>query len=189
MTSNIPSPSKKKRAIFLDRDGVINDIVDRGENCIVQGKKVRWTAPWTYTEFHLKTGVSELLQLIKNAGYLVILATNQPDITYGTMKREDHEKIMSDIRFLPFDDIFVCEHGRNDDCSCKKPLPGLLFSAAQKWDIDLSVSYLVGDTKSDAGAAQAAGCRLILISGIYNQDVEAEDRVKDLNEIIQIIRQ
>lgn len=186
MNINIPVGGDK-RAVFFDRDGVINDLVNRGDNCYVQGKKVRWTAPWTYTEFHLKSGVADLLRSIKDAGFLAILATNQPDLTYGTMKFEDHEKIMSEVSSLPFDDIFVCTHGRNDGCACKKPLPGMLLVAAQKWGINLPSSYLIGDTNSDVGAATAVGCKLILVNGIHNQEIVAQIKVDNLSEIIQII--
>lgn len=176
-----------KRAIFLDRDGVINDTVDRGENCFVQGKKVRWTAPWTYSEFHLKQGVREVLKAFHEAGYLVILATNQPDITYGTITREEHERIMADVRQLPLDDIFVCEHGRNDGCECKKPKPDILFDMAKKWGIDLEQSYMVGDTKSDVIAARTAGCKVVIVDNGHNSDLDADYRVSNLQEVRKLI--
>lgn len=176
-----------KRAIFLDRDGVINDTVDRGENCFIQGKKVRWTAPWAYDEFHLKTGVLEALQAFHEAGYLVILATNQPDIAYGTMTREEHERIMAEVRKLPLDDIFVCEHGRDDGCECKKSKPGMLLDAAKKWGIDMAQSYLVGDTKNDAAAGRAAGCKVIIVDDGRNNELDADYKVSGLQEVQKLI--
>lgn len=176
-----------KRAIFLDRDGVINDMVNRGENCFVQGKKVRWTAPWTYDEFHLKAGVTETLKAFHKAGYLVILATNQPDITYGTMTREEQERIMANVRQLPLDDIFVCEHGRDDGCECKKPKPGMLLDAAKKWGIDLAQSYMVGDTKSDVSAGRAAGCKVFIVGDGRNNELDADYKISSLQEVQEII--
>lgn len=177
-----------KRAIFLDRDGVLNDTVDRGDNCFVLGKKVRWTAPWTYQEFKLKDRVSEALAELKALGYLLILASNQPDLAYGTMQPEDHERIMADVHQLPLDDIYLCLHGRNDGCECKKPLPGMLVEAAKKWGIDFSQSYMVGDTKSDLEAGRAIGSKVILVDHEQNKSLEGDHRVKHISEIISLLQ-
>jgi D-glycero-D-manno-heptose 1,7-bisphosphate phosphatase len=177
----------KKPAIFLDRDGVINDTVDRGENFFVYGKKVRWTAPFKFNEFKLKTGIAATLKLIGQSGFLRILVSNQPDIAYGTMPLAEHEKIMAEVKKLPLDDIFICVHGRDDNCECKKPKPGMLFSAAKKHNIDLASSYIIGDTQSDVSAGKAAGCATVLINRIYNQDLTADFRIKNLLDIIKII--
>ncbi|MBU1179783.1 HAD-IIIA family hydrolase [Patescibacteria group bacterium] len=179
----------KKRAVFLDRDGVINDTVDRGEDFCVFGKKVRWTAPFNYSEFKIKDGVTDALKDIRAAGWLLILVTNQPDVTYGFLSTEEHERIMADTKALPFDDIYVCKHGRNDNCDCKKPKPGMLLSAAEKWDIDLSASVMVGDTESDMGAAKAAGCSFILIDDQYNKNLSVNIRAKSLMEAAEKIKE
>ena len=176
-----------KKAIFFDRDGVLNEVVDRGYNFFVQGKKVRFTAPFNYSEFHLKSGLFELLEAIGKLGYLRILATNQPDIAYGTMTPMEHERIMTEVKKLPLDDIYICPHGRNDGCLCKKPLPGMLLDAAKKWEIDLSSSYLVGDTKSDLEAAKAAGVRSVIVSDGRNYDLKPEVRIENLFSILDII--
>jgi len=175
-------------AIFIDRDGVLNDVVDRGEDFFVQGKKVRRTAPFRYDEFHLKSGVPETLEQIGNLGFLRILVTNQPDIAYGTMTPKEHERIMADVKKLPLDDIFVCLHGRNDNCECKKPKPGMLLQAAKKWDIDLASSYIVGDGKGDMEAGRAAGCATILIKTDYNEGTEANMYIDNLAEILTVIK-
>ncbi|MBI2020939.1 HAD-IIIA family hydrolase [Candidatus Giovannonibacteria bacterium] len=172
----------KKRAVFLDRDGVINEVVDRGENCEVLGKKVRWTAPWSYQEFRIKSGVNDELSKLGGLGFLKILVTNQPDLTYGLLSQEDHNLIMKDIGKLPFDDVYVCIHGRNDGCDCKKPKPGMLLSAANKWGIDLKGSFIVGDSGSDIEAGKSAGVSTILINGEQNLGVEADYHVSDLPE-------
>ena len=118
---------------------------------------------------------------------MIILITNQPDVAYGTMKRNDHEKIMSEVRALSFYDIFVCEHGREDGCVCKKPKPGMLLEAAKKHKIDLASSYMVGDTKNDMEAGKSAGCTTILVEQHYNTDAEADIRVKNLCEIVDLL--
>lgn len=175
------------KAVFFDRDGVLNEVIDRGENFFVQGKKVRWTAPFNFSEFNLKSGVVEILEAIGKLGYLRILATNQPDITYGTMPPEEHERIMAVVKKLPLDDIYVCPHGRNDGCLCKKPLPGMLLEAAKKWDIHLPSSYMIGDTKSDLEAAKAAGVRSVIVTDGRNNDLEPDLRIENLFSILDII--
>lgn len=174
----------KKRAIFFDRDGVINDVVDRGENFFVQGKKVRFTAPFNVQEFHMRSGVGEILQNIGQLGFLRILVTNQPDIAYGTLQLSEHRQIMEQINILPFDDIFICIHGRNDGCECKKPKPGMLEQAAQKWNIDLENSFIVGDTENDMKAGSQIGCKTVLFDTIYNQYVKSDHHIRNIKEII-----
>lgn len=180
---------RRTKAVFLDRDGVINDVVDRGDDCVVAGKKVRWTAPWTYDEFHITEGAHEALENISQLGYLRILVTNQPDIAYGAMTRDAHERIMADVKELPFDDIAVCFHTRYDGCSCKKPKPGMLIAAAEKWNIDLPSSYIIGDTSDDVGTGTAAGCTTILIAGEQSESVAPDYRVSNLGEAVEIIKQ
>lgn len=177
----------KKQAVFLDRDGVINALVDRGDDLVVQGKKVRFTAPWTWDEFRIKDGVVSALQAMGVAGFLRIIVTNQPDITYGTMMRAEHDRIMAEVKKLPLEDIFICVHGRYDSCLCKKPRPGMITAAVQKWNIDLARSYLIGDTASDVGAGRAAACPVILIDSPQNQTLTADYRVADLAEAARLI--
>src|SRR3989338_8612220 len=153
-----------KRAVFFDRDGVINDVIDRGKNFYVKGKKVRWTAPFQFNEFRLKPGVEELLKRIGEAGFLRILLTNQPDIAYGLLTTDQHNRIMDEVKKLPFEDIFICLHSRFDNCICKKPKPGMLFEATRKHGINLQSSYVIGDSDSDIKAGDAAGCTTILIT-------------------------
>ncbi len=177
-----------RQAVFFDRDGVINNAIDRGNDFFVAGKKVRWTAPFNLGEFKLKVGTEEALKQIGELGFLRILVTNQPDIAYKTMTQAEHDRIMTKVKKLPFDDIFVCVHGRDDGCECKKPRPGMLLEAAEKWGIDLGTSFMIGDTACDMGAAKAVGCRMILIDGDYNKTLAADIRVSDLREAALVIK-
>lgn len=176
-----------KRVVFLDRDGVINDMVFRGENFEILGKKVPWSAPFRYNEFKIKPGVRESLQKMREAGWLNILTTNQPDVAYGFLPAAEHERIMAEVKALPLDDIYICLHTRYANCECKKPKAGMLFSAAKKWNIDLSASIMIGDSASDMGAARAAGCKFILINHETNAGLDCEVRVNNLNEAIKLI--
>jgi D-glycero-D-manno-heptose 1,7-bisphosphate phosphatase len=176
------------KAVFFDRDGVINDTIDRGKDCIVSDKKVRFTAPWKYNEFKIRNGVSDLFLELKLLDFLVILATNQPDIRYGYLPLEEHEKIMGDIKKLPLDDFFVCLHGRDDGCECKKPKPGMLVQASKKHNIDLNSSFMVGDSENDILAAKAVGCKSVFyndkqINNKFNSDFEAKNYLDIINLI------
>lgn len=177
----------KKIAVFIDRDGVINDVVDRGSNFFVKGRQVRFTAPYTYGEFNLKPDAGNALDYLKRMGFLRILVTNQPDLAYGLISKEDYERIMSEVFCLGFDDIFVCLHKRDEDCDCKKPKPGMLLQAGSKWNIDFSMSYIIGDAEIDMLAGNAVGCKTILVNSNYNQKVEGDFRAGSLLEAVQLI--
>lgn len=144
-----------KKAIFLDRDGVINKLIIR------EGKA---QAPYTLEEFALYPGVEEALKIIKEAGYLAIIVTNQPDVARGWVKKESVELVNSKIQeLLPIDEIKICFHTNDDKCVCRKPLPGMLLEAAMTWDIDLKASFMVGDRYGDVSAGAKAGCKTVLI--------------------------
>lgn len=149
------------RAVFLDRDGVINESIVR------DGKP---HPPSSIAETTLVAAARKALRELKRRGFLLLVVTNQPDVRRGTTSRENVEEIH---RFLadelPLDDFFVCYHDDSDNCRCRKPKPGLLLEAAGKYDIDVKRSYLVGDRWRDIDAGVAAGCRTILIDRAYNE--------------------
>ncbi len=176
--------SGKRRAVFFDKDGVINELVDRGEHFILAGKRVQLTAPWKLSELRLYDAIVPLLVEVKARGYLAIVITNQPDVRYGAMDPLFLLPILDAVRGLGFDDVYACIHGRDDVCGCRKPKPGMLLSAAKKWNIELRRSFMIGDMDTDVEAAQAAGCAPLLIDRPYNRDVESAYRVKSLEEIV-----
>lgn len=144
-----------KKAIFLDRDGVINKLIIR------EGKA---QAPYTLEEFALYPGVEEALKIIKDSGYLAIIVTNQPDVARGWVKKESVELVNAKIKeLLPIDDIKICFHTNSDNCLCRKPMPGMLVEAAEHWGIDLKESFMIGDRYGDISAGVRAGCKTILV--------------------------
>jgi transaldolase len=148
-----------KRAVFLDRDGVLNRSVVRG------GKPF---PPASVEELEILPGVPEALRKLKESGFLLIGATNQPDVARGTQSREVVEKInMALLNALPLDEILVCYHDDSDNCRCRKPRPGLLIEAAQKYSVRLEASFMVGDRWRDIEAGRNAGCRTVLIDYGY----------------------
>ncbi|MFZ0738847.1 MAG: HAD-IIIA family hydrolase [Candidatus Acidiferrales bacterium] len=152
---------KQRRAVFLDRDGVINRAIVRNG---------RPHPPATLDELEILPDVPEALSELKGHGFDLVVITNQPDVARGTQTRDAVEVINRKLAStLPLDDIFVCYHTDQDNCSCRKPKPGMLLDAARKYDIDLSVSFLVGDRWRDIEAGKNAGCKTILIDGGYHE--------------------
>ena len=150
-----------KRAVFLDRDGVINRSVIR------DGKPY---PPSSVAEVEVLPGVPDALEKLKDGGFSLICVTNQPDVARGTQKRETVEAIHKLLlESLCIDEILVCYHDDRDKCQCRKPLPGMLLDAAGRFGIDLKKSFMVGDRWRDIEAGQNAGCRTILIEYDYNE--------------------
>jgi D-glycero-D-manno-heptose 1,7-bisphosphate phosphatase len=168
-------------AIFLDRDGVINANLER------DGKPV---APTTLDEFRLLPGVEDAVRRLKQAGYLVIVCTNQPDVATGRTPRATVEAMHKLVRAeLKVDDVKICFHTDADACTCRKPKPGMIFDAAREYSIDLARSYMVGDRWRDVMAGRAAGCLTIFVDYGYEQEGpnEPDHVVASLSEAANVI--
>ncbi|MDD5301117.1 MAG: HAD family hydrolase [Gallionella sp.] len=150
-----------KRAVFLDRDGVINRAVVR------DGKPY---PPATLERFEILPGVECAIHKLRKAGFLVIVVTNQPDVATGVQCREVVEAMHDKLRATGLcDDIKVCYHTDEDCCDCRKPKPGMLLEAAREWQIDLKRSFMVGDRWRDVAAGKAAGCHTFYIDYNYKE--------------------
>lgn len=150
-----------RRAVFLDRDGVIN------RTTVHEGVP---HPPMHPGELELLPGVAEALAALAEHGFALVVVTNQPDVARGMQTRALVEQInQALLSRLPLDTIDVCYHDNADGCTCRKPLPGLLVAAAQREQIDLSQSFMVGDRWSDIAAGTAAGCTTFLLDAPYNQ--------------------
>jgi D-glycero-D-manno-heptose 1,7-bisphosphate phosphatase len=151
----------KRRAVFLDRDGVLNASLVR------DGKPY---APRSLAEFELLPGVPEALAQLRQAGFLNVVVTNQPDVSNGKARREDVEAIHAHLlEKLPIDAVKACFHTDSEDCACRKPKPGMLLDAARELDVNLAASFLVGDRWRDVAAAHAAGCKALFIDYQYGE--------------------
>jgi len=175
------------RCVFLDRDGVLNRSVVR------DGLPF---PPANLGEFQLYPDVAEGCLQLKNAGFLLIVVTNQPDVGRGTQSRESvqaiHAKLRADLPIL--DGIEVCFHAgasHGEPCDCRKPKPGMLLRAAATHGIDLKRSFLIGDRWRDIDCAHAAGCRAVFIDHGYREQLreKPEFTVTSFREAVAIILQ
>jgi len=161
------------KAVFLDRDGVINRAV------VHDGRPF---PPLSLEDLVILPGVPEALRLLKERGFLLIVVTNQPDVGRGSQKQETVEKIHTYLlKQLPLDDIFVCWHGQDGECNCRKPKPGLLLQAANKYGIDFENSFMIGDRWKDIEAGQVVGCTTIFIEKNYDELLRTEPNIIENN--------
>jgi len=150
-----------KRAVFLDRDGVLNESIVRDSKPY---------PPKNISEVVILPGVEEALALLRSLNFFLIVVTNQPDVARGTSTTEDVNQINTHIsNLLNLDYFYTCFHDDVDDCDCRKPKPGLLTEAAINLNIDLNTSYMVGDRWRDIAAGQAAGCENFFIDYGYEE--------------------
>jgi D-glycero-D-manno-heptose 1,7-bisphosphate phosphatase len=174
-------PSLSRRAVFLDRDGVLNRSV------VVEGKPY---PPANLAAMEILPGVPEALAKLSDAGFLLVVITNQPDVAKGLTLRETVDEINAHLAAtLPLDEFRTCFHRDEDECLCRKPKPGALIAAAQLHGIDLRKSYMVGDRWRDVEAGQNAGCRTVFIDYAYRekQPSTMNFRVKNLLEAAEMI--
>ena len=166
-----------RRAVFLDRDGVINRAV------VQDGRPY---SPASLEELEILSDAPAALADLKGRGFLLIVVTNQPDVARGKQRRETVEQINQVLASsLGLDRILVCYHSGEDECDCRKPLPGLLLRAARDHGIDLRQSFMVGDRWRDIDAGHNAGCKTVLVDHRYQErgpTREPDARVKSLRE-------
>lgn len=167
-----------RRAVFLDRDGVIN------RNCADHVK--------SWAEFEFLPGALASLQRLAQLPCLVIVVSNQSIIGRGLVSQavvdEIHQRMMAEIDAAGgrIDAVFYCPHQPDEGCGCRKPQPGLLLQAARELAIDLTRSFLIGDAESDVRAAQAAGCLPLLVRTGRGQAQELLLRQQGLNHVLVI---
>lgn len=169
------------RAVFLDRDGVLN-------RAIIRDRKPY--PPASAEEIEILPGVSEALERLKRLGYLLIVVTNQPDVARGNLRQADVEAIHTRMAVtLPIDDFRSCFHDSGDGCDCRKPRPGMLLDAASCWNVDLARSYMIGDRWRDVDAGNAAGCTVFFVDYGYDElrPSGSYRRVNSLSEAVDLI--
>jgi len=164
--------------VFLDRDGVLNEVVWRA------GRPV---SPRTIEEFRLVPDIDALARL-HSAGLQLFVVTNQPDIARGLLDPGVLEEMLQRLRdAATFTDIACCMHDDGDACDCRKPRAGMLRALADAWRVDLSESYMVGDSWRDMDAGRAAGCRTVLIRRDYNLELTADLEASSLRDAVDAV--
>ena len=170
----------KRKAIFLDRDGVLN-------KAIVRNRKPY--PPSTIDELEILDGVYKGVEFLKHSGYKLIVITNQPDVARGLTTIEEVNEINNSIiKLLNVDEIICCFHDDSENCECRKPKPGMILEAVKKWNIDLSLSYLIGDRWRDIQTAKNIGLTSILIKYDYDEKkINANFECNNLEEAANFI--
>jgi D-glycero-D-manno-heptose 1,7-bisphosphate phosphatase len=172
-----------KRAVFLDRDGVLNKAFVRNG---------RPHSPDSIEEMIIPSDAAAALGRLRQHGFRLLMATNQPDIARGRLTRGQVDAMNGYVASrLPLDGIEMCTHDDDDHCDCRKPKPGLLLHAAGREGIDLARSFMVGDRYRDIEAGHSAGCRTILIGDGYGEafKVQPDATVATLREAADWILQ
>jgi D-glycero-D-manno-heptose 1,7-bisphosphate phosphatase len=177
-------------AVFLDRDGVVNEVVE--------GPGGEAAGPVRPEDVVVSADAAPAAERLRAAGFALVLVTNQPDVARGKARREDVDAINARlVAELGLDAAYVCPHDNRDGCDCRKPRPGMLLDAARDLGLDLGASWLIGDRWVDVGAAAAAGVRSVLIDRPYSwrgtssggppEGLEPTARVATLPEAVQHI--
>jgi D-glycero-D-manno-heptose 1,7-bisphosphate phosphatase len=169
------------RAVFLDRDGIVN------KSLVRDGKPF---PPGNLEEFQYVEGIHQVLAELKRRGFDLYLVTNQPDVARGTTPRATvdaiHAKILAD---LPINGVYACFHDEGQGCGCRKPKPGFLLEASAEHGIDLTRSYMVGDRWRDVDCGNAAGCTTIFVDYGYRETLRTPPAitVKEVRSILDHI--
>ena len=152
----------KLKTIFLDRDGVIN--------------QERKDYVKSISELKILPNVANNIKLLKNAGFLIVVITNQSAINRGIITHDIinliHESIQKHLEKnqTSIDKFYYCPHTPDENCNCRKPKPGLLNQAILELNIDVNSSWMIGDSDSDIEAANSIGCKAIKISDVFSFD-------------------
>ena len=170
-----------KPAVFIERDGILNVAACIGRQQV---------SPVTLEQFQLKKEAMPLFQELRAAGLLLIVTTNQPGISRGTLSRRELDRMHDALRrTFPVDDLLVCTHEDADRCPCRKPKAGLFKEAAFKWGVDLNRSFVISDKWQDAEAAHRAGATSLLVQSPWLGDGHHDFVLPDLPTLVEKLLQ
>ena len=172
------------KAIFLDRDGVLNKVVLREKGKVIG-------SPKSLYELKLSPYIKKTSLYLKKKGYLLIMITNQPDYIRQKNTKKNIVQINNFLKKKLFlDDVYVCFHDDLNNCKCRKPKPGMILMAQKKHQIDLKKSYFIGDRWRDIVAGKKAKCKTILIDYNYKEKMKTNPdfKIKKINQVLKIIK-
>ena len=168
-----------RKVAFFDRDGVLNELVKRDGGLY---------SPQSIDQFKIYDNTREIIDRLKKKGFLSIVVSNQPDIARGKLEMKELDKMTKQLfSKLKIDDAFYCFHDDHDDCCCRKPLPGLIIKAKNKWKINLEESFMIGDTWKDGNAANEAKVNFFLLNKNYNLESRRFKRISGLEDLFKFI--
>lgn len=168
-----------RRAVFLDRDGVLVETAVRDN---------RAYAALSLDEFRIAPEAGRQVTRLRAAGLLPIVFTNQPEVARGALSPATLERMHQRLRAeVSLADVFVCPHDDDADCACRKPRPGMLHAAAAKWGLDLTACLVIGDRWRDIEAGRRAGCYTVLLDRPYSACDSADARVAGLAEAVDAV--
>ena len=176
-----------KRALFLDRDGIVDELV-------FYDSSGEWEAPRRVEDVRMIGGAAAALHQFAEAGWLLFFITNQPNVAKGKASRAGveavHDSVIRELA-VPVARSYLCFHQAEDRCECRKPSPYFLREAAREFDVNIAESWMVGDQDSDLLCGRAAGCKVALIEHRGSEhkrgNVEPDLRVRDLEELATVI--
>ena len=170
-----------KVAVFIERDGVLNQVRVERQNQV---------GPLTLEDFRVNREAVPLLKKLKAEGLLLMVTTNQPGLSRGCQSRRELDRMHELLRAtFALDDIFVCPHDATDDCSCRRPKPGLLLEAGFKWRLSLDHCFVISDKWQDAEAARAVNCTSLLLQSTCNGTARRDLVLPDLAAVVDKLLQ
>jgi D-glycero-D-manno-heptose 1,7-bisphosphate phosphatase len=177
-----------RKALFLDRDGVLDELVYRADTG-------GFEAPRNAEEMRIRPGVREALQLAVSDGWLLFVVSNQPDVAKGRTSRESldaaHRRLIELLGEGLVTEFFYCFHRAEDRCTCRKPEPRRVLEAAKTYDVDLSQSWFAGDVDTDVECGRRAGTQTALIEYEHSNDKRGNQHAdlvcRDLAHLVRIL--
>lgn len=177
------------RGAFFDADGVVRALVNRGYGFEIDGQCIQYTAPFRLSEVRYLPRAREAIDLARERGYLPIFVTNQPDVGHGLIPPDEFVQIMKDLREkmgVGEEFVFFCPHVPSEGCACRKPSPGMIVDAADRFGIDPSQSFMMGDMETDivAGIDAGVGRTIRIVSNEYGESA-ADFMARDVFEAVE----
>lgn len=166
----------KYKHVFLDRDGIVNEVIKRG-NVI--------SSPRCYEEFKFRSDFLNFSDSISNDRFNFFLVTNQPDVNRALLDINELAKMHVDVMSrLNFTKIYVCPHDNYERCACRKPRPGMIIDAIKEHNLAIDDCVLIGDSEKDLLAGRAAGIRSVILSTSYNKHLRNCERIDSLSSCL-----
>jgi D-glycero-D-manno-heptose 1,7-bisphosphate phosphatase len=161
-----------KKVVFLDRDGVLNALVER------DGKLL---SPRIFEDFQILDGVIDAIEILRQQNYELIVVTNQPDISRGLMLQTELDKMTQAVFALGVHQVLICPHSDEDACLCRKPKPGLFTQYLESLDSEPTELWMIGDQDSDVEAGNAVNASIFIVgSATVNTSKITYERARDL---------